>query len=196
MMTRRILLIQGHPDATRQHLNHALAEAYRAGAIDAVHELRSVEVARLEFPLLRSKAEWDRGSLPAGLTQAQADIAWAQHLALFFPLWLGGMPALLKGFLEQVARPGFALSKPEAGGMPEKLLKGRSARIVVTMGMPALVYRWYFRAHSVKALERNILGFVGIGPIDETLIGMVEDMEQAQQAEWLAKMRVLGGKGA
>ena len=39
------------------------------------------------------------------------------------------------------------------------------------MGMPALVYRWYFRAHSVKSLERNILGFVGIAPVHETLIG-------------------------
>ena len=59
--------------------------------------------------------------------------------------------------------------------LPKKLLGGRSARLVVTMGMPALVYRWYFRAHSIKALERNILGFVGIAPIDETLIGSIEE---------------------
>lgn len=114
----------------------------------------------------------------------------------FFPLWLGGMPALLKGFLEQVARPGFALSKAEPGRLPEKLLKGRSARLVVTMGMPAAAYRWYFRAHSLKALERNILGFVGIAPIHETLIGMVEEMEPALQVEWMAKMRDFGRAGA
>lgn len=195
-MAKKILLIQGHPDPAAQHLNHALAQAYRAGALDAGHEVRTVEVAQLDFPLLRSKAEWDTGALPPGLVQAQAGIAWAEHLVFFFPLWLGGMPALLKGFLEQVARPGFALSKAETGRLPEKLLKGRSARLVVTMGMPAAVYRWYFRAHSLKALERNILGFVGIAPIHETLIGMVEDMEPALQADWLAKMRVLGGDAA
>ena len=195
-MGKRILLVQGHPDPAERHLNHALAQAYAAGAIDAGHELRRTEVALLDFPLLRSKSEWEAGALPAGLAQAQADIAWAEHLVFFFPLWLGGMPALLKGFLEQVARPGFALSKAQAGQMPEKLLKGRSARLVVTRGMPAAVYRWYFRAHSLKALERNILGFVGIGPIRETLIGMVEDMEPAQRDEWLTKMRSLGTDGA
>jgi putative NADPH-quinone reductase len=62
---------------------------------------------------------------------------------LGFPLWLASMPALLKGFFEQALRPGFALGPTEPGRMWKKLLKGRSARIVVTMGMPALVYRWY-----------------------------------------------------
>lgn len=88
------------------------------------------------------------------------------------------MPALLKGFLEQIARPGFALSNSN-GGVPKKLLSGRSARLVVTMGMPATVYRWLFRAHSIKALERNILGFIGIAPIHKTLIGMVEGPKSA-----------------
>jgi putative NADPH-quinone reductase len=60
------------------------------------------------------------------------------------------------------------------------------------MGMPAAVYRYYFRAHSIKALERNILGFVGIAPIDETLIGMVEGMDDAARAQWLDKLRELG----
>jgi len=76
--------------------------------------------------------------------------------------------------------------------MGVKLLKGRSARIVVTMGMPALVYRWYFRAHSLKALERNILGFVGIAPVHETLIGMVEGMDDVQRAQWLRRFEAMG----
>ena len=87
---------------------------------------------------------------------AQADIAWAEHLVLLFPLWLGDMPALVKGFLEQVARPGFAFKAEGSNPFAHKGLAGRSARVVVTMGMPALLYRWYFRAHSVKSLERNI----------------------------------------
>ena len=70
---------------------------------------------------------------------------------------------LLKAFLEQALRPGFAFD--ESSRMPRKLLKGRSARIVVTMGMPAFVYRWYFGAHGLRSLERNILGFCGIRPI-------------------------------
>ena len=99
------------------------------------------------------------------------------------------MPALLKAFFEQVLRPGFAIRKEISlsGG----LLKGKSARIVVTMGMPAFIYRWFFGAHSLKSLERNILKFVGIKPIAETLIGNVEGGPQVA-AKWLAKMHDLG----
>lgn len=195
-MSRRILLIQGHPDTDTRHLGHALERAYAEAAVEAGHEVRSLQVARLDFPLLRSELDWDEGSLPPQLAPAQDDIAWAQHLVIFFPLWLGGMPALLKGFLEQVARPGFAFTGERTNPFLHKGLKGRSARVVVTMGMPALVYRYWFRAHSVKALERNILGFVGIAPIHETLIGGVGELEPADAQRWLDKLRRLGRDAA
>src|SRR5665647_417147 len=102
------------------------------------------------------------------------------------------MPALLKGFLEQVARPGFAFKADANNTFGKKGLTGRSARVVVTMGMPALIYRWYFRAHSVKNLERNILGFVGISPVNETLIGMVDKLDDVGVQKWQDKLRQLG----
>jgi putative NADPH-quinone reductase len=191
-MAKRIVLIQGHPDASVKHFGHALADAYTLGAAEAGHELRTVEVARLEFPLLRSQAEWQGGPLPRALKPAQEAIAWAEHLALFFPIWLGDMPALLKGFLEQVARPGFAFRSDGANPFSQKGLSGRSARIVVTIGMPALLYRCYFRAHSVKNLERNILGFVGFAPIRETLIGQVDSLGEAGRDKWLGRLHLLG----
>jgi putative NADPH-quinone reductase len=189
---RRILILQGHPDGAGRHLCHALAESYGRGAAEAGHEVRTVTISELEFPLLKSKDDWDHGALPPALAVAQDAISWAQHIVLFFPLWLGSMPALVKGFLEQVTRPGFALSRPEGKGFAKKLLTGRSARVVVTMGMPATIYRWYFRAHGLKALERNILGFVGIAPIRETLVGMVEGLDDKASGKWLAKLHALG----
>lgn len=192
---KRILLIQGHPDAGKVHLCHALAEAYALGAQQAGHTVRRVDVAALDFPLLRSQQDWEHGSLPPTLAQAQSDIGWASHLVLFFPLWLGDMPAVLKGFLEQIARPGFAFKAEGGNPMGRKGLSGRSARVVVTMGMPALLYRWYFRAHSVKSLERNILGFVGIAPVNETLIGMVDKLGQEGVGKWSEKLRKMGAEG-
>ena len=194
-MSKRILLIQCHPDASHPHLCHALAASYAKGTERAGHTIRHVMLAELDFPLLRSQQDWEKGSVPASLKPAQDDIGWAEHIVFFFPLWLGDMPALLKGFLEQVARPGFAIIREE-GGNPwgEKGLTGRSARLVVTMGMPALVYRWYFRAHSVKSLERNILGFVGIAPVHETLIGLTGDMKPADAAKWLRTLERLGAR--
>ena len=194
-MGKHILLIQGHPDAGQRHLCHALEEAYARGASAAGHEIRRIDVATLDFPLLRSQHEWEQGELPPNLAPAQDAIKWAEHLVLFFPLWLGDMPALLKGFLEQVARPGFAFSREAKNLLAAKGLTGRSARVVVTMGMPATVYRWYFRAHSLKSLARNILGFVGIAPVHETLIGMVADMAPEPAKKWLAKLEKLGGRG-
>jgi putative NADPH-quinone reductase len=195
-MPKRILLLQGHPDNSREHLLHALASSYAGAARAAAHEVRLVDVAALDFPLLRSQSDWEHGALPAGLAQAQQDIGWCEHMVLFFPLWLGDMPALFKGCLEQVARLGFAFEYKE-GGSPfnAKRLTGRSARVVVTMGMPSAVYRLYFRAHSVKSLERNILGFVGIAPVDETLIGMVGDMKVDVAAKWIRKLARLGQRG-
>ncbi|MES2016487.1 MAG: NAD(P)H-dependent oxidoreductase [Pseudomonadota bacterium] len=187
-MSKRILLIQGHPDPCQDHLCHALAHAYASGAAIAGHEVRQTTVALLDFPLLRSEQEWAHDRLPVTLRQAQDDIAWSQHLVIFFPLWLGDMPALFKGFLEQVARPGFA-----SGG---KRLSGRSARIVVTMGMPALLYRLYFRAHGIKSLKRSILRYIGFRPVRETLIGMVGHTDTNTVCDLVSKLEGMGRAGA
>ena len=193
-MSKRITIIQGHPDARGDRFLHALAAAYADGARAAGHEVRVIDVARIDFPLLRTKEDYERAAPPEAIREAQETIRWAEHLLILFPLWAGTLPALLKGFLEQVFRPGFAVAFVE-GGMPKKLLRGRSARVVVTMGMPAFVYRWYFGAHGVKSLKRSILSFCGIAPIKESLIGMIEAGDGAKREAWLAKLRDLGRDG-
>lgn len=195
-MSRRILILQGHPDASRPHLLHALADAYAEGAAESGHALRRVDLGRLDVPLLRSADDWHHGAVPESLAAAQADIAWCEHLLMLFPLWMGDMPALVKAFIEQVARPGFAFDGPTpTNPFGRKRLGGRSARVVVTMGMPALVYRWIYRAHSVKSLERNVLGFVGFAPVHETLIGGVGQPDAARVEGWRADLRALGRRG-
>lgn len=190
-MKRRIAILQGHPDPAGNRLCHALADAYAAGAADAGHEIRRIDAARLDFPILRTQEDFENAAMPPGLTEAQEAIRWADHLVIVFPLWLGTMPALLKAFLEQILRPGFGFAYGSKG-LPKKLLAGRSARIVVTMGMPALVYRWYFFAHGLRGMERNILAFVGIAPIRESLFGMVGTVGAAQRAQWLEEMAAHG----
>lgn len=190
-MGKRILMIQGHPDAQGRHLCHALADSYTKGARESGHEVESVNVGLLDFPLLRDPSHWNE-PVPPALAPVQEAILRAEHLVLVFPLWLGDMPALLKGFLEQVARPGFAFPRDGAHPFTEKALKGRSARVIVTMGMPALIYRYYYRAHSVRSLERNVLGFVGVSPIDETIVGQAGAMSADARGRWLRKITALG----
>ncbi len=186
-----VAIVQGHPDPAARHFCHALADAYAGAAEAAGHAVRRIDVARLDFPWLRSQTEFDTGPLPASLAEAQSAIAWASHLVFVYPLWLGSMPALLKAFLEQVARPGFAFAKTPRGGW-KPALGGKSARVIVTMGMPAPVYRWYFRAHSLKSFARNVLHFTGIRPVRSTLIGSVESLDETDRAAWLSKLGALG----
>lgn len=200
-MPRRIVIIQGHPDPAGHHLLHALADAYAEAAIAAGHEVRRIDVANLEFPLLRTQEDFEKGAVPPALVGPKDDMRWAEHWVVLFPLWHATMPALLKGFLEHIFRPGFAMAyaTDAAGGrdashFPKRLLVGRSARIVVTMGMPVLFYRWYFGAYGVRAFERSMLRFAGMKPIRESFYGLAF-ADDKKRARWIEDMRRHGGRG-
>ncbi len=194
-MPKRLCIIQGHPDPMKVHFCHALANAYVEGAREGGHEIREIFVADLDFPILRSKEEWENTPTPPALRQPQQDVLWADHMLIVYPLWLGGLPALLKGFLEQLFRPDLVQEKSELGKMFANLLKGKTSRIVVTMGMPGVIFRWYYGAHSLNNLKRSILGFCGMGPIKDDLVGIVESMSEAKRKQWLERMKKLGRQG-
>ena len=188
-MASRILVINGHPDASPDRFAAALAGAYVRGASAAGHQIRRLDVGALDFPLIRSQAAFRDAAPPAAIREAQEAIAWADHLVIVFPLWLGGAPALLKGFLEQVFRYGFAVNPPD---QPMKgLLGGRSARLIVTMGMPAAIFRWLFGAFGVRSLERGVLWISGVSPIRRSVLGGV-DGPANRRAKWLRDMNALG----
>ena len=195
-MNKRILIMQGHPDARAAHFGHALADAYADAAIDAGHQVDRVEVAQLVFPLIDSAEVWEKGPIPDAIKDVQHRLLACDHLVIVFPLWLGDMPAQLKGFLEQLFRPGVTLPDPAQGLSGTRPLKGKSARVVVTMGMPALVYRLFYRAHSVANLRRNILKFCGFRPVRCEIIGAVAQPSDTAHRHWLARMRDLGRRAA
>lgn len=191
-MGKKIVIVQGHPDADPNRLCRALADAYAQGAAAAGHEVSRVDLAAIDFPLLKTQGEFTGGEMPAELKPAWEAILAANHIVIVFPLWLGTMPALLKAFLEQVMRPHFAFDYGKSGGLPRQNLKGCSARLVVTMGMPAILYRLFYLSHGVAGLRRGILNFVGIRPVRTTLFGMVEGADDARRSAWLERMRRLG----
>ena len=193
-MGKHILVIDAHPDPARGRLVHSLAHQYACAAEAGGHLTQVVRLCDLDFPWLRSAAEFT--SRPVGVIGAQQEhIRWADHLVIIYPLWLGSMPALLKAYLEQVMRPGFAFAYGKRQGLPKKLLAGKSARIVVTMGMPSLFYQLYYRSHSVRSLARNILGFVGFKPVRVSLIGNVEGSAKAR-ARSINQLLALARRGA
>ena len=192
-MAARILILQGHPDDAAPHFCHALADAYANGAQESGHEVRRIHAATLAIPLLRNAEEFERGVPSPAVAEAQRTIEWCTHLVVVFPLWLGTMPAALKSFLEQTLRPGFAFENVK-GGLPRGRLKGRSARVIVTMGMPAFAYRWFFAAHGVRGLERSVLRFCGFGPVRRSLVGGVAARDNEVRVRWLQRVASLGSK--
>jgi putative NADPH-quinone reductase len=186
-MPRRIVIIQGHPDPAGGHLCHALADAYAEGAYEGSHQVSRIEVAALDFPFLRSIAD---SELPEVLVAQKATLPAADHILVIFPYRIRFMPVPLKAFFQQIMRRRMAF-KYEKGPPPE-LLKGRSARIVVTLGVPTLFYRFnsFVGPNDTKRLRRD-MSLVGIAPIYESLFGIVE---LADTRKWLGQMRELGAE--
>lgn len=192
---QRVLIIDGHPDPDRNRFQHALLAAYAAAARKAGHEVRTLLLCDMSFPLLAGADEFQNGKPPDVVALAQQSIRWADHLVIGFPLWLGGAPAKLKGLFEQLFRPGFAFDATR-GRFPRKLLAGKSARLLVTMGMPSLFFQLVYRAHGTKCVERNILAFCGFKPVRTTFIGGLGAMPDTERAAWLEKLGKMGAKAA
>jgi putative NADPH-quinone reductase len=81
--SRRVLIIQ---DSSEDHLCHGLTESYAKCARSAGFEVREVTVAALDYPVLRSKCDFDRQQLPASLNAARDAIVASDHIVLVFPL--------------------------------------------------------------------------------------------------------------
>ena len=190
-MPRTVCIIQGHPDGTGKHLCHAIADAYADGAKAARAEVRRVDLGNMVIPLLRDPADF-LSAPPAAIATAQDAIRESQHIVVVYPLWLGTMPAVVKAFFEQLCRKGFAIEADARGGWPKQMLKNRSARVIVTMGMPAAAYKLVFGAHGVRGFESGILGMAGIKPVRETLIGGVGALNRNRAEALLARIRRLG----
>ena len=190
-MTRGVCIIQGHPHGAGKHLCHAIADAYADGALAARADVRRIDLGNMKIPLLRDPADFPDAP-PDQIVAAQTVIRDSQHIVVVYPLWLGTMPAVVKAFFEQLCRHGFAIKADSEGEWPKQMLKGRSARVIVTMGMPSAAYKLMFGAHGVRGFESGILGMAGIKPIRETLVGGVGALNRNKSEALLARIRRLG----
>lgn len=187
-----VLVVLGHPRT--DSFCGSLARAYREGATETGNDVRKLELANLEFePNVETEEPTDQ-YLEPDLVEAQQQIRWADHLVFVYPNWWGTMPALLKAFFDRVFTPGFAFSFYEdgEGAGHEELLGGRTAELIVTMDMPAWVYRWIYREPGTNAIKRATLGFAGIQTTRVNPFGPVKDSTPAQRQRWLEKATRLG----
>lgn len=191
---KRILVILGHP--RKDSLCAALAAAYVDSARKAGAEARELALADLSFDTVLHTGYAGEQPLEPALAAAQQDILWAEHLAFVYPTWWGGLPALLKGFIDRVFLPGFAFKYRKDSPWWDRLLAGRSARLLVTMDAPPWYYRWIYRMPGHNQMRRTILEFCGIKPVRISSFGIVKSSTAAQRGKWLEAARRAGREDA
>lgn len=191
-MRRRILLINGNPK--KQSFSGDLTEKYRLAAQES-HDVRVHQLAEMDFdPDL--KVGYDTGQvLEADLVDFQASIKWANHIVIITPIWWGGLPAKFKGVFDRTFLPEFAFKYLEGKSVPEKLLKNKSARIVMLMDTPPWYYRYLQGAPALKQLKDMTLKFSGFANIRDTMIGPIIGSNETQQTKWKGQVQALGAKG-
>jgi putative NADPH-quinone reductase len=186
----KITIVVGHP--AHDSYCEALGEAYRRGAESAGHQAQLFVLERMRFDAVLREGYRREQPLEPDLVAAREAFGTCDHLVLIFPLWCGDMPAIMKGFIERILQPDLLAIQASHGKASWKIFKGKSARVIMTMGMPGWFYRWYYGAHALKLVKRNILHFIGISPVHTTIHGMIEAVSDDTRKEWLREVEALG----
>ncbi|MFS4471448.1 NAD(P)H-dependent oxidoreductase [Chryseobacterium sp. T20] len=189
---KKIAIINGHPN--KDSFNFGVAETYRLGAIEAGAEVKEIVIKDLQFDPNLQFGYQKRMELEPDLLKAWEIIQWADHLVWVHPVWWGGFPALMKGFIDRLFLPGMAYKYRENSVWWDKLLKGKTAHIITTLDQPGWYYRLFFGRPSVNQLRKSILEYCGVKPVKVTYIGIIRNSKEEQRSQWLRKVKELGKK--
>ena len=188
-MSKRVLIILGHPST--DSFCGAIATCYFETATQAGREVRIMQLGALNFDPVLHEGYNQIQTLEQDLLDAQTDIMWAEHLVFVFPLWWGGVPALLKGFIDRTFLPGFAFKYRQGKVFPDKLLKGRTAHLLVAMDTAPWYYKWVYWMPGLHQMRKHTLAFCGIKPLTTLMFGPVLTSTIIQRQRWLQQAMTL-----
>lgn len=189
---KNILIVNGHPEM--KSLCTELALSYLKGAEAAGATCSIIHLCQLDFDPLRHHHLKSNNLYEPDLQKVQDEIRKADHLVFVYPNWWGTYPALFKGFIDRVFLPGFAFNYRKKSFHCDKLLSGKSARVIVTMNSPKWYYYLRYGQSGHISMRRNILGFCGIKPVRISSIGPVKIAREYRIRGWLRKVELLGRK--
>jgi NAD(P)H dehydrogenase (quinone) len=186
----RTLIIQGHPD--KKSFCHALADNYEKGAREKGGDVMRMNLCDLSFSINLKNGYRTIQALEPDLVEAQRLLKWANHIVIVYPVWWGSVPALLKGFLDRTLLPGFAFKFREQTSGWDKLLKGRSGRLIVTSDSPVWwMYLAYFHP-AVNMMKKTVLEFCGVTPVSVTSYGSIKDTSDKKRENILYNVYRIG----
>jgi len=182
---KRILVINGNPKP--RSLGKTMAERYTSKA-RVNHEVKIVHIGDMDFNLNLGNGYDSVQPLEADLTQFQQYLIWAEHIVIISPVWWGSIPAKLKGIFDRVLLPGYAFNYHAGKTVQEKLLTGRTSRLIFTLDTPYFWYKWVQRNPVYSHLKRTILDFVGIKNKSAYYFGPVVHSDETKRERWLKKI--------
>jgi len=193
-MSKKILVIDAHPDSNS--FSNCIAEEYFLSAKDNQHEVEMIKIRDLKFDLVLHHGYNAPQKLEEDLQKAQELITWCEHLIIVTPVWWYSVPALFKGFLDRILLPNYAFRfHPETHKL-EKLLKGKTSRVIYTQGSSKWISRILCLDPFWRQIKCGVLEFCGIEPIKRTYLAkMTGEKDILRRQEFLKKIKKLGLKG-
>ena len=197
MPSQKILILSGHPGETS--LSKSLCQAYMDAAQAQGHEVRFHDLSEMSFDMDYGQGGYENTkALEPDLDGFLSDVEWANHVVMATPLWWGSIPAKLKGLFDRALLPGrtFDTRKTSFMGLPEPMLKGKTARVLLTSDTPSVFLRLFYGNAVKKMISRQILGFVGITPTKFASFAPATDAAESKVKVWLDQAAKLGAKAA
>lgn len=186
---KKIFILLGHPD--NDSLNCTLADEYERGAKEAGYDVRRMNIGEMVFDPLLHHGYRLRQELEPDLLSFQENVKWADHFIIFYPSWWSTMPAVLKGLFDRSWLPGFAYKFIDGSYMWQRLMKGKSASMVITSDTAPIIQRIVF-GDTTNELRKGILWFAGFGPIRVYKFGYLKHFGMWRRERMKKKVYCLG----
>jgi putative NADPH-quinone reductase len=188
---KKIVVICGHPD--RESFSGTVTDHYQAGAQDAGHEVRRVNVGELQFNPIPHKGYKEIQELEPDLVNLQDTFRWADHIVIVYPNWWCTMPALLKGLFDRFWLPGFAFNFDKQTKKVIQRLKGKTGRVIILSGSHSPFKMWWLFGDYTNEIQFGIMEFAGI-KTEVSSFGPCERVGEQCRGKWLKEVERLGQK--
>jgi NAD(P)H dehydrogenase (quinone) len=191
LLRMNISLILAHPNG--ESFNHAIARTAETALVDLGHHVWFHDLYAEKFdPLLPHEEIPKDVELPPEVASHCNEIASVDGIIIVHPNWWGQPPAILKGWVDRVIRPGVAycfLDGDSGEGVPVGLLKAKSALVLNTSNTPMHRERAAF-GDPLETLWKNcIFGLCGVNVFRREMFGVVVTSSPEERAQWLADVR-------
>ena len=187
----KISVILAHPDVSS--FNHAIAQTVVKQLEDNGYDVYFHDLYKENFdPLLVAKEIADDALLPQVIKGHCQEIAEAEGIVIVHPNWWGQPPAILKGWIDRVIRPGVAYDFVEGDsgeGVPKGLLSARAAIVFNTSNTEPEREMNVFGDPLETVWKNCIFGLCGVHAFYRRTFGVVITSTEAQRKDWLNEVK-------